>query len=89
MLKEGMDDAKSFSSNGHRQIVWTWIKGNMLTWDQGEQCDIKIVGYAYQQELLCLLKTLLFPLRSFSFMTLVMTYKSLAKKMKDNAKFHL
>lgn len=58
MLKYGMDGAKSFSSNGHRQIVWTWIKGNILTWDQR---DIKIVGYAYQQELLCLLKALLFP----------------------------
>lgn len=56
-----MDGAKSFSSNGHRQIVWTWIKGNILTWDQGEQRDIKIVGYAYQQEPLCLLKALLFP----------------------------
>ena len=56
-----MDGAKSFSSSGHGQIVWTWIKGNILTWDQGEQRDIKIVGYAYQQEPLCLLKALLFP----------------------------
>ena len=68
MLKEGMDGAESLSSSGHRQIVWTQIKGNILTWDQGEQHDIKRVGYAYQQDPLCLLKALLFPERSFSFM---------------------
>lgn len=89
MLKEGMDGAESLSSSGHRQIVWTQIKGNILTWDQGEQHDIKRVGYAYQQDPLCLLKALLFPERSFSFMTLGMTCKSLCRKMKDNANFHL
>lgn len=61
MLKEGINGAAWFSSSGHRQCVWTWIRGNILTWDQGEQHDIKIVGYAYQQEPLCLLKALLFP----------------------------
>ena len=88
MLKEGMDGAESLSSSGHRQIVWTRIKGSILTWDQGEPHDIKRVGYAYQQDPLCLLKALLFPERPFSFRTLGTTCKRLCRKMKDNAEFH-
>lgn len=89
MLKEGIDDAEQFYSRAHRLIVWTWIRESVLTWNQGEQHNIKVVGYVYQQEPLCLLKALVSPSGSLSLLALIMTYKSLCKMMKDHAEFCL